>query len=71
MDNNHILRNRFFLRTDVLLVWPFTGASNENIVQNHLNVALSNAFWYLNGTDISIFSSPTNFSSVLISQLKV
>ena len=25
------------------------GAPNENIVQNHLNIALLNVFWYLNG----------------------
>ena len=26
-----------------------TGAPNENIVQNHLNIALLNVFWHLNG----------------------
>ena len=26
----------------------FSGAPNENIVQNHLNIALLNVFYYLN-----------------------
>ena len=26
-----------------------TGATNENIVQNHSNIALLNVFWYFNG----------------------
>ena len=30
-----------------------SGASNENIVQNHLNIALLNVFWYLT-VDIGI-----------------
>ena len=33
----------------------FTGAPNENIVQNHLNIALLNVFWYLNGECGHIF----------------
>ena len=32
-----------------------TGAPNENIVQNHLNIALLNVFWYLNGGYRHIF----------------
>ena len=31
------------------------GAPNENIVQNHLNIALLNLFWYLNGRYRHIF----------------
>ena len=27
----------------------WTGAPNENVVQNHLNIALLNVFGYLNG----------------------
>ena len=33
----------------------FSGAPNENIVQNHLNIALLNVFWYLNGRYKHIF----------------
>ena len=29
--------------------WLYSGAPNENIVQNHLNIALLNVFKYLNG----------------------
>ena len=32
-----------------------TGASNENIIQNHLNIALLNVFQYLNGSNRHIF----------------
>ena len=32
-----------------------SGTPNENIVQNHLNMALSNVFWYLNGRYRHIF----------------
>ena len=32
-----------------------SGAPNENIVQNHLNIALLNVFWYLNGRYRHIF----------------
>ena len=42
------------------------GAPNENIVQNHLNIALLNVFLYLNGRYRHIFI-PKNFSSVRIS----
>ena len=38
----------------------FAGAPNENIVQNHLNMALSNVFYYLNGRYKHIFI-PQNF----------
>ena len=34
---------------------PEPGAPNENIVQNHLNIALLNVFWYLNGRYRHIF----------------
>ena len=47
-----------------------TGAPNENIVQNHLNIALLNLFWYLNVRYGQIFI-PRNFPSVRISKLKV
>ena len=33
----------------------FAGAPNENIVQNHLNIALLNIFYYLNGRYKHIF----------------
>ena len=38
-----------------------TGAPNENIVQNHLNIALLNLFWYLNVRYGQIFI-PQKFS---------
>ena len=34
----------------IIISLVLTGAPNENIVQNHLNIALSNVFYYLNGT---------------------
>ena len=43
-----------------------SGAPNENIVQNHLNIELTKVFWYLNGRYRHILS-PKNFSSVPIS----
>ena len=65
IDNNLItVAFLLILRTDVSLVLPFTGAPKENILQNHLNVAFLNVFWYLNGTDISMLLSPKNFSFV-------
>ena len=33
----------------VIYADDITGAPNENKVQNHLNIALLNVFWYLNG----------------------
>ena len=33
----------------------FAGAPNENVVQNQLNIALSNVFYYLNGRYKHIF----------------
>ena len=36
------------LSCDVDIV-EYPGAPNENIVQNHTNIALSNVFQYLNG----------------------
>ena len=42
------------------------GAPNENIVQNHLNIALYNVFG-IETVDTGIFLSPKNFSSVGIS----
>ena len=36
-------------------VKEITGAPNENIVQNHLNIALLNVFQYLNGRYRHIF----------------
>ena len=32
-----------------------SGAPNENIAQNHLNIALLNVFWYLNSKYRHIF----------------
>ena len=43
-----------------------TGAPNENIVQNHLNIALLKVFWYLNGKYRHIFN-PKNLSFIRIS----
>ena len=37
------------------------GAPNENIVQNHFNIALLNIFWYLNGRYRHIFMSSKFF----------
>ena len=45
-------------------------APSENIVQNHLNIALLNVFYYFNSRFRHIFS-PKNSSSVRISSLKV
>ena len=42
------------------------GAPNENLVQNHFDIALLTVFKYLNGRYRHIFS-PKNFSSVRIS----
>ena len=39
----------------VLLHTIRTGAPNENVVQNHLNIALLDVFWYLNGKYRHIF----------------
>ena len=40
---------------ETLRLWHASGAPNENIVQNNLNIALLNAFWYLNGRNRHIF----------------
>ena len=37
------------------LVFLHSGAPNENIVQNHLNIALLNVVYYLNGRYRYIF----------------
>ena len=48
--------------------WVFSGAPKENIVQNHLIIALLNALIFSIWTvDIGIFLSPKNISSVPIS----
>ena len=47
-------------------IFIYTGAPNENIAQNHLNIELLNVFQYLNGRYRHIFS-PKKFSSVRIS----
>ena len=39
----------------------FAGAPNQNIVQNHLNIALLNVFYYLNGRYKHIFIPPKFF----------
>ena len=39
----------------------FAGAPKENIVQNHLNIALLNVFYYLNGRYRHIFNPPKIF----------
>ena len=50
----------------VLVVLQLSGAPNENIVQNHLNIVVLNVFYYLK-VDKGIFWSPKDFSSVRIS----
>ena len=40
---------------DQFSVWITTGVPNENIVENHLNIALLNVFSYLNGRYRHIF----------------
>ena len=47
---------KLFLLLNRLMSHVESGAPNENIVQNHLNIAI-----------LLIFLSPNNFSSVLIS----
>ena len=52
--------------TDIVVIirhlsFAVSGAPNENIVQNHLNIELLNVFYYLNGR-YGIFLSPKNFS---------
>ena len=42
-----------------------SGARNENIVQNHLNIALLNVFQYLNGRYRHIFMRFSIFASCL------
>ena len=44
-----------FEATELGAVWLISGAPNENIVQNHLNIALLNVFWYFNGRYRHIF----------------
>ena len=46
-----IEKNKHFVLTNV----QQAGAPNENIVQNHLNIALLNVFYYLNGRYRYIF----------------
>ena len=48
---------------DTLTLREMSGAPIENIVQNHLNIALLNVFFF-DRVDIGIFLSPKNFSSV-------
>ena len=57
---------QIFLGTSVFPMDLISGAPNENIVQNHLNIELLNVFYYLNGR-YGIFLSPKNFPSVRIS----
>ena len=51
---------------DTLTLREMSGAPIENIVQNHLNIALLNVFFFFffDRVDIGIFLSPKNFSSV-------
>ena len=39
----------------ICFTYAALGALNENIVQNHLNIALLNVFQYLNGRYIAYF----------------
>ena len=54
------------MKVNISFAVEWTGAPNDNIVQNHLNIALLNVFQYLNGRYRHILS-PENFSSVRIS----
>ena len=64
---NQMVRTIPFGKLHEQKTWAvISGAPNENIVQNHLNMALLNVFYYLNGRYKYIFS-PENFSSVRIS----
>ena len=38
-----------FTESDLRKIGAITGAPNENIVQNHINIALLNVLEYLNG----------------------
>ena len=44
-----------FIFVDNNGTFQYSGAPNENIVQNHLNIALLNVFYYLNGRYRHIF----------------
>ena len=59
-----------FVAAPSLAALEYSGAPNEKIIQNHLNIALLNVFYYLNGRYKHILS-PKNSSSVRISYLKV
>ena len=52
-----------------LLLWlsDYTEAPNANIVQNHLTLSIVKRILILKRSDIGIFLSPKNFSSVRIS----
>ena len=52
---NLFLSDRF--KITGFLNWEYLGAPNENIVQNHLNIALLNVLYYLNGRFRHIFIS--------------
>ena len=38
-----------FVATTSLAALEYSGAPNNKIIQNHLNIALLNVFYYLNG----------------------
>ena len=45
----------------------YTGATNENIVRNHLNIALLKKSFIIQTVDIGTFLSPKRFTFVRIS----
>ena len=48
-------QKHFPWKFNMYLIRKISGAPNENVVQNHLNIALLNVFWYLNGRYRYIF----------------
>ena len=67
LKNNHInshrnRKNKICLQKHLQMDWSlrpagciYSGAPNENIVENNLNIALLNVFFYLNGRYRHIF----------------
>ena len=62
MSQSECLKNKssadqelFVLTNSCSSSYSLSGAPNENIVQNHLNIALLNVFSYLNGRYRQIF----------------
>ena len=54
-DKSSAAQQLFVLTNSCSSSYSLWGAPNENIVQNHLNIALLNVFLYLNGRYRQIF----------------